>query len=192
MGRPRGFDDAAVVDAAMEAFWSKGYEATSTEDLCVCTGLGRGSLYNAYGSKHGLYERVLHRYAERGFGEQLVILQGPGAVKERLRALMLAVIDFDLADPARRGCLAVNAAVGAGGTDDLVAQQVRRQFGRLEAAVCHLITCGQRDGELVRDVDPLISTRFFISAYYGLRVLGKVTHDRRALEDVVDGVLARL
>lgn len=176
----------------MEAFWSKGYEATSTEDLCVCTGLGRGSLYNAYGSKHGLYERVLHRYAERGFGEQLVILQGPGAVKERLRALMLAVIDFDLADPARRGCLAVNAAVGAGGTDDLVAQQVRRQFGRLEAAVCHLITCGQRDGELVRDVDPLISTRFFISAYYGLRVLGKVTHDRRALEDVVDGVLARL
>ncbi len=176
----------------MEVFWSKGYEATSTEDLCARTGLGRGSLYNAYGSKHGLYERVLHRYAEMGFGEQLKILEGPGAVKERLRALMVAVIDADLGDPVRRGCLAINAAVDAGGTDEFVAQQVRRQFGRLEGAVCHLITCGQREGELVGGADPLVCTRSFISSYYGLRVLGKVTHDRRALEDVVDGALARL
>ncbi|WP_433263362.1 TetR/AcrR family transcriptional regulator [Actinosynnema sp. CS-041913] len=192
MGRPRGFDDAAVVDAAMEVFWSKGYEATSTEDLCARTGLGRGSLYNAYGSKHGLYERVLRRYAEIGFGGQLAILEGPGAAKDRLRALMLTVIDTDLADPDRRGCLAINAAVDAGGTDGLVAEAVRRQFGRLEGAVCHLIASGQRAGEFSCDVDPLVSTRFFLSAYYGLRVLGKVTHDRQELEDVVDGALARL
>lgn len=176
----------------MEVFWSKGYEATSTEDLCACTGLGRGSLYNAYGSKHGLYERALRRYAELGFGGQRTILEGPGTAKDRLRALMLAVIDTDLADPDRRGCLAINAAVDAGGTDDLVAQQVRRQFERLEGAVCHLIALGQHDGELRRDVDPLVCARFFLSTYYGLRVLGKVTHDRRALEDVVEGALARL
>ncbi|RKT56719.1 TetR/AcrR family transcriptional regulator [Saccharothrix australiensis] len=192
MGRPRGFDDAAVVAAAMEMFWSKGYEATSTEDLCACTGLGRSSLYNAYGSKHGLYERVLRRYAEVDLGCRRQVLEGPGPVKDRLRAFLLAVIDDDLADPDRRGCLAVNAAVDAGGTDERVAEEVRRQFGRLEVLVCHLIAAGQRSGELSGDVEPLVSARFLLSAYYGLRVLSKVTHDRRALEDVVDGALARL
>ncbi|WP_309114564.1 TetR/AcrR family transcriptional regulator [Saccharothrix sp.] len=192
MGRPREFDDAAVVDAAMEVFWSKGYESTSTEDLCVRTGLGRGSLYNAFGSKHGLYERVLRRYAEVGFGLQAEILDGPGTVKERLRALMIDVIDTDLGDPAKRGCLAVNAAVDAGGTDAVVADQVLRQFSRFEAAVREVIARGQRDGEVATDVNPLVAARLFVSAYYGLRVLGKVVHDRRVLEDVVEGALARL
>ncbi|NUT92108.1 MAG: TetR/AcrR family transcriptional regulator [Saccharothrix sp.] len=192
MGRPREFDDAAVVDAAMEVFWSKGYESTSTEDLCARTGLGRGSLYNAFGSKHGLYERALRRYAEVGFGAQAEILDGPGGVKQRLRALMVAVIDTDLDDPSKRGCLAVNAAVDAGGTDDVVAEQVLRQFSRFEAAVCEVIARGQRDGEVAADVDPLVAARLFVSAYYGLRVLGKVVRDRRVLEDVVEGALARL
>ncbi|MEJ2855385.1 MULTISPECIES: TetR/AcrR family transcriptional regulator [unclassified Saccharothrix] len=192
MGRPREFDDAAVVDAAMEVFWSKGYESTSTEDLCARTGLGRGSLYNAFGSKHGLYQRALRRYAEVGFGAQAEILDGPGGVKQRLRALMVAVIDTDLGDPSKRGCLAVNAAVDAGGTDDVVAEQVLRQFSRFEAAVCEVIACGQRDGEVAADVDPLVAARAFVSAYYGLRVLGKVVRDRRVLEDVVEGALARL
>ncbi|MFI9814358.1 TetR/AcrR family transcriptional regulator [Saccharothrix variisporea] len=192
MGRPREFDDAAVVDAAMEVFWSKGYESTSTEDLCARTGLGRGSLYNAYGSKHGLYERALRRYAEVGFSAQAEILNGPGGVKQRLRALMVAVIDTDLGDPVKRGCLAVNAAVDAGGTDDVVAEQVLRQFSRFETAVFEVIARGQRDGEVAADVDPLVAARSFVSAYYGLRVLGKVVRDRRVLEDVVEGVVARL
>ncbi|CAL9375990.1 HTH-type transcriptional repressor ComR [Actinosynnema sp. ALI-1.44] len=192
VGRPREFDDAAVVDAAMDVFWSKGYESTSTEDLCARTGLGRGSLYNAFGSKHGLYERVLRRYAEVGFGAQAEILGRPGPVKGRLRALMVAVIDADLGDPVKRGCLAVNAAVDAGGTDDVVADQVLRQFSRFEAAVREAIACGQRDGEVAADVDPSVAARVFVSAYYGLRVLGKVVRDRRVLEDVVEGALARL
>ncbi|GAA1352184.1 TetR/AcrR family transcriptional regulator [Catellatospora bangladeshensis] len=180
------------MDAAMEVFWSKGYAATSTEDLCACTGLGRGSLYNAYGSKHGLYERVLDRYAEVGFGRQRAILEGPGGVKARLRALMLSAVDDDLGDPARRGCLAVNAAVAAGGADERVAALVREQFGRLEEAVRRLIESGRRSGELGAGVDPLVSARFLLGVHYGLRVLGKVVDDRRALEDVVDGALARL
>ncbi|MEU5696099.1 TetR/AcrR family transcriptional regulator [Actinosynnema sp. NPDC020468] len=191
MGRPREFDDAAVVDAAMDLFWSKGYETTSTEDLCAHTGLGRGSLYNAYGSKRGLYERVLLRYAELGFAEQEALLDRPGPVKERLRALLMAAVECDLGDPRRRGCLAVNAAVDVGGKDDVVAHHVRQQFDRLEAAVCRLVAAGQRLGELVAG-DPLVAARSLLGTLYGLRVLGKVTRDRQALVDVVEGALVRL
>ena len=49
VGRPREFDEEAALEAAMDAFWAKGYEATSMADLCNCTGLHKGSLYQAFG-----------------------------------------------------------------------------------------------------------------------------------------------
>jgi TetR/AcrR family transcriptional regulator, transcriptional repressor for nem operon len=192
MGRPRQFSDTAAVDAAMDVFWSKGYEATSTQDLCESTGLGRGSLYNAFGSKHQLYEEVVRRYSEIGSAPQLELLERPGPAKDRLRALMISVIDTDMNDPERRGCLAINAAVDAGGRNEAVAETTRRLFLRLEQALCHVMAVGQSTGELSTDRTPLQAARFFQSAYYGLRVLGKVTDDRAALLDVVEGTLSAL
>lgn len=192
MGRPREFSDTDAINAAMEVFWSKGYEATSTQDLCQRTGLGRGSLYNAFGSKHQLYKEALCRYAEVGFQSQLEILEQPGSTRDRLRALMTWVIDTDLSDPDHRGCLAINAAVDAGGRDEAVSREVRRQFTRLEQALCYVIAVGQHTGELSTDRDSLQAARFLLSTYYGLRVLGKVIQDRDILTDVVEGALAHL
>ncbi|MEV6034417.1 TetR/AcrR family transcriptional regulator [Nonomuraea sp. NPDC052116] len=192
MGRPREFSDRAVVDAAMEVFWEKGYEATSTQDLCERTGLGRGSLYNAFGSKHRLYEEAIRRYAETKAEAQLAMLAEPGSVRARLRDLMLGVIDADMADPGRRGCLALNAATESSGRTEAVAGLVRRQFTDLEQALQRLVEIGQSTGELSSDRPPRQVARAFQSAYYGLRVLAKVTGDRDALLDVVDGAVAAL
>ncbi|MEO3794713.1 TetR/AcrR family transcriptional regulator [Nonomuraea sp. B10E15] len=192
MGRPREFSDEAAVDAAMELFWEKGYEATSTQDLCSRTGLGRGSLYNAFGSKHRLYETAIRRYADTKGEAQLAMLAEPGSVRDRLRDLMLGVIDADMADPGRRGCLALNAATESSGRTEAVAGLVRRQFTDLEQAILRLVEVGQSTGELASDRPPLQVARAFQSAYYGLRVLAKVAGDRQALLDVVEGAVAAL
>lgn len=192
MGRPREFSDTAVVDAAMEVFWEKGYEATTTQDLCERTGLGRGSLYNAFGSKHRLYEESVRRYAETWAARQLAVLAEPGDARERLRRLMIGVIDADLDDPGRRGCLALNAAVEVSGRDGEVPALVRKQFDDLEQALTDLVTVGQRAGELRSDRPARQVARAFQSTYYGLRTLAKVTDDRAALLDVAEGALAAL
>ncbi|MEJ3657049.1 TetR/AcrR family transcriptional regulator [Actinomycetes bacterium KLBMP 9759] len=193
MGRPRGFSDTAVLDAAMAVFWERGYEGASTQELCDRTGLGRGSLYNAYGSKHRLYEEAIRHYAATAGARQLEVLAGSTVpVRDALRGLMVGVIDADLADPGRRGCLALNAATESCGRTGEVAALVRRQFADLEQAICHLVTVGQRTGELRADRPPLQVARTFQSAYYGLRALAKVTDDRRALLDVVEGAVAAL
>ena len=55
MGRNRSFDEASVLRQAAEAFLRSGYEGTSIEELVTATGLHRGSLYQAFGSKRGLF-----------------------------------------------------------------------------------------------------------------------------------------
>jgi AcrR family transcriptional regulator len=192
MPRPREFDDDTALDAAMQTFWRKGYEATTTAELCESTGLGRGSLYNAFGSKHALYEAALGRYAETGHAATLEILRAPGAPSERLHALLRWVIDLDMDDPDRRGCLAINASVDNAGRSDPVVELTRRHFERLEQALFEVIEEGQRAGEFAADRDTVQLARTFQSTYYGLRVLGAVAKDRAALLDVAEGALAAL
>ncbi|KKI92795.1 TetR family transcriptional regulator [Bacillus sp. SA1-12] len=191
-GRPREFKDMKVIEAAMDVFWVKGFDACSTEDLCKSTGLGKGSLYNAFGSKHNLYKQALLRYIELGLQAQLEILEHPGPIKDRLRTLMEWVIDTDLNDPDRRGCLSINAAMERGRKDPEIARAVRHHFARLEQALCHVLALGQRSGEITSKRPALELARFFRSSYYGLRVLTKVEQDRDALLDVVEGTLAAL
>ncbi len=59
MGRRRGIDEAAVVASAGRAFLTAGYEGTSVDELVAATGLLRGSLYQAFGSKRGLFVAAL-------------------------------------------------------------------------------------------------------------------------------------
>ena len=61
MGRTRGFDEACVVRQANDAFLATGYEATSVDDLVRATGLQRGSLYQAFGSKRGIFLAALRQ-----------------------------------------------------------------------------------------------------------------------------------
>ncbi|HEU4539294.1 MAG TPA: helix-turn-helix domain-containing protein, partial [Polyangiaceae bacterium] len=63
MGRPRKFDTRAVLAAARSEFQAKGYAATSCDDLMVATGLGKGSMYGAFGDKRQLFLSVLADYS---------------------------------------------------------------------------------------------------------------------------------
>ena len=58
MARPREFEEMTIVDAAIQSFWSRGYEVTSVRDLAEKMGITGASLYNAFGDKHALYRRV--------------------------------------------------------------------------------------------------------------------------------------
>src|SRR6266567_8398489 len=60
-----GLERPAVMGTLQPQFWSGGYEGTSTYDLMEATGLGKGSLYKAYGSKHELYLRTFDDYCQR-------------------------------------------------------------------------------------------------------------------------------
>ena len=65
MGRPRGFDEAEVIRAAVVLFGRQSFAGTSVDDLVNHLGVHRGSLYKAFGSKRGLYLVALRQHVER-------------------------------------------------------------------------------------------------------------------------------
>ena len=138
MARPREFDEDRVLDAVMEIFWRKGYEGTSAQDLVDATGLGRGSLYAAYTNKDGLFEQALLRYHRRAQGH-VEQLRKPGPAIERLRELMLDVVNADLRAVEKRGCLATNTAIEVAARDQRVADLVRQNFAILTRGIAETI-----------------------------------------------------
>jgi TetR/AcrR family transcriptional repressor of nem operon len=192
MARPRKFDETHVLTAAMETFWRRGYEATSTRDLSDSTGLGQSSLYNAFGDKRELYLRALRHYYETYTAEQTAFLDRPGPVKDRLRDLMVRALDADLSDPDASGCFSINASVEKAHADDDVREEVRRHFTTVERALAEAIARGQRSGEISPERDAGTLARQVLSTYYGLRVLARIQKDRNALLSVVESAVSAL
>ncbi|MBC3982258.1 TetR/AcrR family transcriptional regulator [Streptomyces sp. AC536] len=196
MARPRTFDEERALDAAVWAFWVKGYEATSTQDLCSATGLGRSSIYNTFSSKHELFTRALARYMDVMTAGQVAVLeQAERPVMERLRALFDVVIDgeFERRVEGRSvGCLTVNTTVEIAGRDPEVAALLARDLERRLASFRGVIEAGQRAGEIstARDADSL--ARFINAVIGGMRVSAQGGADRAVLESVADTALVAL
>jgi AcrR family transcriptional regulator len=64
MGRPRGFDGDAALEAAMRVFWEKSYEGATMADLTEAMGINRSSMYAAFGDKESVFHRAIERYRD--------------------------------------------------------------------------------------------------------------------------------
>ncbi|WP_425837709.1 TetR/AcrR family transcriptional regulator [Streptomyces fractus] len=186
MARPRMFDEERALDAAMHAFWENGYEATSTQDLCTATGLGRSSIYNTFASKHDLFTRSLARYIEQMTSNQLAILEdAERSPLDRIRAFFAMTVDTETAtrkDGRSRGCLTVNTTVELAGRDPESARLLERDLDVRLATLRSVIAAGQRDGSITsrRPADEL--ARFLNAVVGGMRVAGQGGADRATLE----------
>ncbi|MFJ4673197.1 TetR/AcrR family transcriptional regulator [Kitasatospora purpeofusca] len=196
MARPRTFDEGRALDAAMHAFWANGYEATSTQDLCEATGLGRSSIYNTFSSKHDLFKRSLARYIELMTVPQIELLEDPELPPlERIRVLLARIVETEFEHrPEGRsiGCLTVNTVVELAGRDpEADAMLVRDQEVRL-AALRAAIAAGQLAGAIAGRRAPEELARFVNAVIGGMRVAAKGGADRVAVEAVAATALDAL
>jgi AcrR family transcriptional regulator len=133
MARPREFDAEVALESAMELLWTKGYEATSLDDLCEVTGLSRSSFYATFGSKRKLLLRSVDRYVERRVPKLIEMLARPLPVHDAFAALLGDFIDQIVAGAGRRGCFLGNCAAELPRSDRGALTQVRQGLGRTAA-----------------------------------------------------------
>ena len=191
MARPREFDETAVLDAAMQCFWQRGYEATSVRDLIAQTGLTSASLYNAFGDKRALYQTALERYVAASIDDRIQRCEALPPY-EGVAAFFAEIIRRSVADRDHKGCMMVNAVLDAAGDDAALRRELVAVLRRIEAFFLRRVMAGQADGSIAATVTAEALARHLLAVLLGVRVLARVRPERALLEGAVEAALAML
>jgi TetR/AcrR family transcriptional repressor of nem operon len=193
MARPREFDEGSVLRVAHEKFASVGYAGTSMDGISEATGLGKGSLYGAYGGKRGLFRLVFDRYCTAVVEQTRRDLEGPDdEAFARLAAHIRSVAAATAADVAHRGCLLAKGTAELAEHDPEVAARSLRSFDELEQILTADIEACQRHGDISAEADPRGLAMLMLAVLRGIEALGKAGKDEAALHTIADNALAVL
>jgi TetR/AcrR family transcriptional repressor of nem operon len=178
------FDHGTVVDRAMMLFWRKGYGRTSIQDLENATRLRRGSLYNAFGDKQGLFVAALKRYETTVSQERIKQLSNPNP--HRAIEGFLEILVTQMSEPSRpRGCLHTNTSLEFPNAPDQVLRIIAERTAGIEGAIYGVLRRAQAEGLLDPAADARAVARFYLGIAKGITVLHKVFGDASALRDIV-------
>lgn len=189
MARLKEFDEDRAIDAAVDCFWNRGYEATSVRDLAQQMGIGGTSLYNAFGDKRALFVRSLERYANRSTRERIARLETSHQPKEAIRAFLAEVIDRSLKDSRRKGCLLVNSALDVAPHDAELGRVVSGYLDEIRAFFRRNVEAACRAGKAPRGIDAEAVSVHLLGVLMGMRVLARTGAKRGTLEAVVQPAL---
>ncbi|WP_454855143.1 TetR/AcrR family transcriptional regulator [Promicromonospora soli] len=192
MARPRQFDEDAVLRAVCDQFWNAGYAATSMQDLMRVSGLGKGSLYAAFGDKHQLFLKALRRYVEsldRGLRSSFD--SAPRAV-DALRSFLMSPVGDPEGVAARRGCLLANSTTELASADPVVAAEARQAYEGTTAIVAECVARAQAEGDLPGTADPVGTARALLAAQQGLTFMGRSGMDVETLAATARSLAAQL
>jgi len=192
MGRPREFDEAEVLAAAIDCFWERGYEATSTRELADRMGLTGASLYNAFGDKRSLYRRALHHYIETTFADRVQRLEGKLPPRQAIGTFFSEIIERSLDDQQRKGCMLINSALEIAPHDPEFRETVTGVLGHIEAFFRRCVEAGQQDGTITRCQSADDLGKMLLGIHVGLRVVARTRPERALLEGMVRPALMLL
>ena len=171
----------------MDAFWSKGYEATSMADLCCCTGLHKGSLYQAFGDKHQLFMDALKHYSDSEFRKVAAVAFQSDSPLENIRAAMSKICD----DAGQeKGCLVINSMVELAPHDPKVRAAVRSFAEQRLRVMADMNGKAQQLGEISVKREPHKLARQLMMTLAGgaVMVKGLIEADdiRETINDLID------
>ncbi len=144
MARPREFEIDDVLRNAMEAFWKRGYVATSMSDIYEATGLKPGNLYANFKDKDALFRRAFETYTKHFRASLPSGLSGRAAIEEWLRVQYRLAVD----DPERKGCLIVNTITEREAHSEATREMARERLAEIAQFFRTNLTVAAERGEI--------------------------------------------
>ena len=191
MARPREFDREDALTAAVETFWTHGYEGAGVERLTAAMGVGRQSIYGAFGSKKALYLEALRAYSAGNVAALLKALRKAPSPIGGLRVVLLTPIE--LSAPERsKGCFGINALCEFGQSDAEVTAALSASGQVLQLAFADLVREAQAKGEIDPAIDPAVATGLIQILLSGVKVAARSGAAPAAMRQIVDLALRAL
>lgn len=192
LGRPLEFNPEEALDAAVDVFWCKGYEATSMTDLLDAMDLSKSSLYQTFGSKRQLFERSLARYADWLSAKMTKELAEAKSGRSFIEDTFEAVANTAQQPEGAKGCLIANSANEFGQREPALAIPVSDGLQRFTRVFMDAVIKAQAEGGVSASADPHALANYLLGTMNGLRTMIKAGADKRSAKGMVTLILKAL
>jgi TetR/AcrR family transcriptional repressor of nem operon len=190
-GRPREFDKERTLERALELFWSRGYGATSIQDLVDALGVERGSLYGTFGDKRRFYLEAVRLYWEV-YERHLTAALDTGPLLPALREILTHPVRLDelISDMGvPQGCLVGNTTAELVPQDGDATEVVTRSYRRFTDIVAGALRRAQATGEVTDTSSPEAQAQLLLYIVQGLSLVSRAGLDRTAALAAIDTAL---
>ena len=140
----------SVMDAAEKLFESKGYDATSVDEIAYNTGISKATLYAYYRSKEEIWDSLMCSYMGFMLEDARKAAEGEGTFKQRYYKLC-----FDLASKFEEHPVIYRGTLGKISVDmeNEIYKKIYEVGEATNEAIADFIRSGIKEGFVRKDID---------------------------------------
>jgi TetR/AcrR family transcriptional regulator, transcriptional repressor for nem operon len=179
MSRTKQFSESEVLAKATGVFTRHGFEGTTFSMLTDSLGIGKQSLYDAFGDKRQLLSACLAHSVQQF--KPASALTNPKLVGRSSLLRFFSMLLEDCADQTDAGCLGCNLLLEKGLSDPDIQHEAAGYWARSEAALMQVCQRGLQDGSIRSDANAKVLASALMNWMGGLRVSVRAGSNHRQL-----------
>ncbi|MBQ4914234.1 TetR/AcrR family transcriptional regulator [Maribacter sp. MMG018] len=181
MARKKKYDEAEVVERAMNLFWRNGYVNTSMQMLEKEMGINKFSIYASFENKHGLFLKCLERYKTKVRGILEKLKNANNGVAD-IKQFFYDSVSSDFKDDHSKGCFITNTYNEFSQIEDqVIKEQVNSFMTELKKLIIEKLKMhkGKDEETIVREAN------YLLLAKHGLAAASRVNTEKE-IEDYIE------
>ena len=184
-GRPKIYDETAILDRAVDVFWDKGYANATADDLLAAMGIGKGSFYLAFkGGKEELFRKSMERVVELNFKS---IREALGSCEDPVQFIrdFFMSLTGDQSPVGNKGCYFGNALIQVSADDAGLKLIAAKYLHLLEEIFTEAVQKGKDLGLLTTKESAASLGAYLVNLWNGMNVTRRMETDQHKLVQLV-------
>lgn len=184
-GRPKIYDETAILDKAVDVFWEKGYANATADDLLAAMGIGKGSFYLAFkGGKEELFRKSMERVVELNFKSIRETLDSCEDPVQFIRDFFMSLAGNE-SPVGNKGCYFGNALIQVSADDSGLKLIAAKYLHLLEEIFTEAIQKGKDLGLLTTTESAASLGAYLVNLWNGINVTRRMETDQQKLAQLV-------
>lgn len=169
-----------ILDAALECFSTKGYSASTVDDIVKYSELSKGSVYNYFKSKEEIFLSLLHQRSNAVLENLKANLARIDSPVEKLKYWIRTDLPYDI---NKRKFMHVHIESWLYASDaPHIKEILKKNFDALFQLAEEIISEGQEAGEVKKDIDSNAAAAMFWSLHDGIWLHASIGYDEEKIE----------
>ncbi|UCA61215.1 TetR/AcrR family transcriptional regulator [Chryseobacterium rhizoplanae] len=168
-----------ILQKAYELIYTKGYQATSIDEIIATTKVTKGAFYYHFKNKDEMGIAVVNEVlsATTGYHFQLSAIIDRDPV-ETIYQMMHELLIENKFMKVEYGCPVSNLVQEMAPWHDNFREALKKEAAEWEKRLVTILENGKKNGFIRQDVNSVQATFFILSGYWGIRNFGKLQNDQ--------------